>query len=316
MPIVSVIVPVFGVEKYIERCARSLFEQTIEDMEFIFVDDCTPDKSISILHSVIRDYPNRTQQVRIEKMPQNSGLAAVRKYGVSLAKGDYLIACDSDDYVDKEMYEKMYEYAKSNDLDLVQCDIEIVDDEKKIRTLTSQVINPTSEELRRMIIDGDIANSLCNKLVKKDVYTNENIVYPVAGMDEDNTMACQLAFFSEKLGYIPVPYYKAYYNKESMSRIPGEEQIRKRYEDALANSRIVVNFLTAHGYDSKSIAVIRAKIRAKNALWPIVKNKKYIKEWMNVYPEIDFEVLFNKRVSRNIRIKFMLVLSRLALLRH
>lgn len=313
---VSVIIPVYGVEKYIERCARSLFEQTFDDMEFIFIDDCTPDRSIENLKTIIKDYPQREPQIRIERMPVNSGLAAVRKYGVSCATGDYLIACDSDDYVEHDMYEKLYELAVKDNLDLVQCDIDVVDEKKVIRTLTASKSYLSSDELKNMIIDGEIANSLCNKLVRKSIYQNKVIVFPIAGMDEDNTMACQLAFFSQSLGYIKRPFYKAYSNARSMSREPGEEKIYKRYKESLSNSQIAVKFLTEHGYDNDSIAVLRAKIRPKNALWPIVRNRKYIREWRSIYPEIDLKVLFNQKVPRNTRIKFALVLSRLALLRH
>ena len=63
MPKVSVIIPVYGVEPFIERCARSLFEQTLEDMEFIFVDDCSPDRSVEILNKVVSEYPNRNVSV-------------------------------------------------------------------------------------------------------------------------------------------------------------------------------------------------------------------------------------------------------------
>lgn len=62
---VSVIVPIYGVEKYIERCARSLFEQTLDDIEYIFVDDCSPDKSIEILNAVIADYPQKIPYIKI-----------------------------------------------------------------------------------------------------------------------------------------------------------------------------------------------------------------------------------------------------------
>ena len=316
MPKVSVIVPVYGTEKYIERCARSLFEQTMDDMEFIFVDDCSPDNSIPILKRVLEEFSGRKVQTKIERMPVNSGLAAVRKYGVSCAHGDYLIACDSDDYVERDMYERMYDLAVKDNLDLVQCDIDVVDDEKVIRTLTASKSNLSSDELKNMIIDGDIANSLCNKLVRRSIYHNKEIVFPVAGMDEDNTMSCQLAYFAQSLGYIKRSFYKAYSNTQSMSRVPGEDKINKRYKESLSNSQIAVKFLTEHGHDNDSIAVLRAKIRPKNALWPIVKNRKYIREWRSIYPEIDLKVLFNHKVPRNTRIKFALVLSRLALLRH
>ena len=97
--------------KYIERCARSLFEQTLDSIEFIFVDDCTPDHSIEILKSIIEEYRLRFEEknytVRIERMPTNSGLANVRRHGIQLATGDYIAHCDSDDWVDTDMYRAM-----------------------------------------------------------------------------------------------------------------------------------------------------------------------------------------------------------------
>ena len=116
---VSVIIPVYGVEKYIARCAHSLFSQTMrEGIEFIFIDDCTPDRSIDILCEVLEQYPHRKAQTRIVKMPTNSGLPAVRRHGIQLAKGDYIIHCDSDDWVDIRMYETMYRKAMEENADI------------------------------------------------------------------------------------------------------------------------------------------------------------------------------------------------------
>ena len=64
MPKVSIIIPVYGVEKYIERCSRSLFEQTLDDLEYLFIDDCTPDKSIDVLKNILEEYPNRKKSGR------------------------------------------------------------------------------------------------------------------------------------------------------------------------------------------------------------------------------------------------------------
>ena len=311
MPKVSVIVPVYGVEKYIERCARSLLAQTLDDIEFIFIDDCSPDKSIEILREVVNEFPIRINQVRIERMPKNSGLAAVRKYGVSLALGDYIIACDSDDFMDTHMYEAMYNEAVRNELDLVQCDIDLVDDSGVIRTLTSPIDAPSSQVLKDMIIDGNIAASLCNKLVKRTIYQSEGVTFPVAGMDEDNTMSCQLAYYSGKLGYIKQSYYKAYSNMESMSRIPGKEQVLKRYKEALDNSKIAIDFLILHGYNSNSIAVIRAKMRPKITLWPLTYDKECYSIWKETYSETNTHILCDGRIPMKIKIKFFLALTRL-----
>ena len=90
-PLVSVIVPIYGVEPYIEKCARSLFEQSLENMEFIFVNDCTPDKSVEILRQVIEDYPRRYLQIQIIEHEENRGLAMARNSGLLIAKGEYII---------------------------------------------------------------------------------------------------------------------------------------------------------------------------------------------------------------------------------
>ena len=94
-PFVSVIVPIYGVEKYIERCARSLLEQTIENIEYIFVNDCTKDNSIAILESVIKEYPHREHQVRIIHHGTNKGLPQARKTGLLNAHGEYIAHCDN-----------------------------------------------------------------------------------------------------------------------------------------------------------------------------------------------------------------------------
>ena len=95
MQLVSIIVPVYGVERYIKRCAVSLFEQTYKDIEYIFVDDATPDKSIEILEEVIARYPLRQKNIKIIHHPQNKGLSAARNTGV----GNYILHVDSDDYL-------------------------------------------------------------------------------------------------------------------------------------------------------------------------------------------------------------------------
>ena len=76
-PAVTVVVPIYNVERYIEKCARSLFEQSLANLEILFVNDCTPDNSIDIILKVLADYPQRKEQTRIIKMSSNSGLAAV-----------------------------------------------------------------------------------------------------------------------------------------------------------------------------------------------------------------------------------------------
>ena len=142
---VSIIIPVYGVEKYIERCAISLFEQTLDDIEYIFVNDCTPDRSIEILKDVLNRFPNRVSQVHILNMPYNSGQAAVRKLGIENATGEYIIHCDSDDWVELTAYEKLYKCAITNNSDIVFCDFFKSDGNKN--TYISRPVNVQSKNL-------------------------------------------------------------------------------------------------------------------------------------------------------------------------
>ena len=116
---VSVIVPVYKVEAFIGRCIRSLIEQTLQETEFIIVDDCTPDDSISVVQKIIRDYPERKRQFKIIRHDVNKGLPAARNSGLAIATGEYIFHCDSDDFVEREMLEQLYQTAKKGDADIV-----------------------------------------------------------------------------------------------------------------------------------------------------------------------------------------------------
>lgn len=95
-PLVSVIVPVYNVAPYIERCAKSLFEQTLKDIEIIFVDDCSSDNSIELVKNLASNYPDRLAQIKYVRHERNRGLAQARKTGLDIATGEYVAHCDSD----------------------------------------------------------------------------------------------------------------------------------------------------------------------------------------------------------------------------
>lgn len=116
---VSVIVPIYNTEKFIERCARSLFKQTLADIEYIFVDDHSQDNSIPILRSVIDCYPKRKPHTKIFQHDRNLGTLCTKLDGLRSATGEYFIVCDSDDWVDVEAYQTFYEKAKETGADIV-----------------------------------------------------------------------------------------------------------------------------------------------------------------------------------------------------
>ena len=120
----SIIVPLYNVGAFIARCARSLFNQTLcenERVEFIFVNDCTPDDSVDRLREVIAEYPHLQKDIRIINLPHNGGLFMARHHGIVAARGEYIAHVDSDDYVDTTMFEKMLETARGVGADMVWC---------------------------------------------------------------------------------------------------------------------------------------------------------------------------------------------------
>jgi len=261
MPCVSVVIPVFKAEPYIERCAVSLFSQTLDDVEYIFVDDCSPDRSMNILREVLSRYPARILQTRIERTPVNSGPAYTRNLGLKLASGDYIITCDSDDYVDIRMYGTLYRKALESGAALVQCDIAVQDGQTLLRTLSAPPGELTSDRLRTGIINGELSNSLCNKLVKRDLYHHPEFIFPTGDIDEDNAISVQLAYFADKLAYVREPFYKACRHPESITHKPGKEQTARRIQASRTNRRLIVHFLRSHGYGPLSRPVIKAWLR-------------------------------------------------------
>lgn len=118
MAAICVIIPVYNVEEYIERCVRSLLNQTFKDVEMIFIDDCSTDNSIKIL----KEYANKDSRIKIFCLEKNSGAAIARNKGLEVASGEYLSFIDPDDAIDLNFYESLYEKAKETNADIVKCE--------------------------------------------------------------------------------------------------------------------------------------------------------------------------------------------------
>lgn len=241
MPKVSVIIPIYGVEKYIERCARSLFEQTLDDIEYIFINDCTKDCSVEILEGILKEYKKRVLQTRIVSMSSNSGQAVVRRYGIQLAKGEYIIHCDSDDWVEPMMYETMYDKAKLGDYDVVICDYFISEGIGK-DTLVSANVPVDRVALIKAFFNNKVHGSVWNKLVRTSLYT-QVMCYPKDDMLEDLVLSTQVVYYSNRIAHISQPFYHYFVNESSISRAPSLEQLKKRFIQQQNNYLLIETFL-------------------------------------------------------------------------
>lgn len=306
MPKVSVIIPVYGVERYIERCARSLFEQTLDDIEYLFIDDCTPDKSVDILMQVLGDYPARKEQVVIHRMEKNSGQAAVRSWGMKNAKGNYIIHCDSDDWVDLDMYRVMYEQAVADDADLVVCDYCITDDEKILEERSCSEASNGRELIENFLYHKDVW-ALWNKLFRKSTYEGHNMIYPTGSMGEDMAMVFQMAWNCKKITQIKRKLYYYYYNQNSITKTYTVESCLNKYYQLKSNVDIVVNFISDKQLSKKLInqlAIFKNDVR-NTIIW-LVGRKEYYDLWRSTYPDITLTLLLNRRFPLEQKLKFVL----------
>lgn len=313
MPKVSVIIPVFGVEKYIERCVRSLLEQTLDDIEFIFVDDCTPDRSIEILKSVIEEYRLRFAEkkydVRIVRMPTNSGLAAVRRHGIQLATGDYIIHCDSDDWVDVTMYEKMYNKAIEDDADMVVCDYYRSDG--VTHREDTGFISKQKEQFIKEMLYMRTSWAVWNKLVKRELY-HPNFVYPKGAMAEDMLISTQLALFSKRISFFRDNLYYYYENPTSIVNTVSYEAGIRKFKQATDNAVLLASIiLNTPEYCKYREPMYYAMSFQKNLLLPYFYIAEAKDIFYRTFKGIEKKVLMNSEVSLKDRLRCLLIVSHL-----
>lgn len=203
---VSAVIPIYGVAAFIERCARNLFSQTLREVEFIFVDDATPDNSIDLLLAVLEEFPDRKDQTRILRHPENRGLPAARNTGLAAARGEYVYHCDSDDWMETTMLEKMYTAVREKNADIAYCDF-YLSFEKNERYMSNPRYETADELLRKGFLGGQMKYNVWNKLVKRSLYADNGIIFPEGHpMGEDMTMI-QLAAVAGNVAYVSEALY-------------------------------------------------------------------------------------------------------------
>lgn len=290
------IIPVYNVRDYIARCAKSLMEQTLEDVEFIFVDDASPDDSIAILKSVLENYPKRHKYVKILVHSENKGLPAARNTGLAKASGKYIFHCDSDDYMELDMLSEMYEFAEKQNADIVWADwyMSLSGSE---RYMAMADFN-TPEDAVKAMLAGGMKYNVWNKLVRHTLYTENSIKFPAGyGMGEDLTMI-KLFAFAKKTVHLPKAFY--HYNKTNSTAFS------QTYSDRhLVELRHNIDELTDYISDSfgnkydQELAFLKLEAKFPFLLSP---DRKKIKIWKSWYPEANKYIRHNGYISAKNRL--------------
>ena len=280
-PKISVIITIYNSENYITTCVNSLFNQTLEEIEYIFINDATQDNSIEKLHCIIGDFPNREPSVKIINLNKNKGVSNARRIGLENATGEYIIHCDSDDWIDKDMYERLYQKAKETDADIVGCNFR--HEFSDIQYDFHQQYSDSMEENIRRLINGKIFPSLCTSLTRRSLITGYNVSFPIGlNMGEDLFFNLQLYLHATKIvGMDWAPYH--YRHTENSSCV---QRTRKSIDSDIAIAGMIERLMKDQKMYDKYVKDIEfRKFFSKLPLMNDLNNRNNYQDWLNIYPE-------------------------------
>ena len=281
-PKVSILVPVYNTAPFIEKCARSLFEQTFEPIEYLFLDDCSPDNAIEMLQIIIDQYPERAHQTTIIRNDRNRGLAAARNTLIDHATGKYVLHVDSDDYIEQDCVETLLKKAEEENADIVVSDI--FREKKHATTIQKIRFSPDKTEYINLVLSSLSPSYNCGKLIKTHLYHEYHIRWE-EGLNvlEDYHTLPRLAYFANKIVKVEKPlYHYIQYNENAYTKHCNEQFLT----NVFAAIKIVESFFLSQEdairYE-KAISAFKLMTKINN-----LKNadRKLQQKILNLYPEI------------------------------
>ena len=194
---VSVIVPVYNVEKYLEKCLDSLVNQTLKEIEIIVVNDGSPDNSQKIIDKYTKKYQNIKAYIK-----ENGGVSDARNFGISRATGEYIGFVDSDDYVSLDMYQKMYNKAKEGNFDIVVCDLNYVYEDGRCVRIRSKIEKDTTNIKKTYV---NMYPCVWNKIYKRKLF-KEGIEFKKGVWFEDVDFLYKIFPYIKTIGVVKEPF--------------------------------------------------------------------------------------------------------------
>lgn len=196
---VSIIVPVYGVEKYIDKCLDSLVKQSLKEIEVIVVNDGTKDNSQKIIDKYVKKYPDKIKSF----IKENGGQGSARNYGLEKVSGEYIGYVDSDDFIEKDMYKKLYNKAKEKDYDIVVCGNYNVSEDYQNKNV-DVFINNYNTDLENIFF-GKMA--VWNKIYKRDILIKNKLEFKEKVWYEDLAFTLKAIMNSNTFAFIDEPLY-------------------------------------------------------------------------------------------------------------
>lgn len=286
--LVSVIVPIYNVEKYIEKCARSLLEQTYNNIQYVFINDCTKDNSIEILKKTLLEYPNRLENVKIVNHKTNMGLACARNTGIENASGDFVVHVDSDDTIDIRTIELCVNKAVEEKADAVIFGMRHL---MASGEFFEHVYVPENHQTYiKQLLTRKALVCMCGGLYKRSLYVDNNVgAIPGLNMGEDYSTKPRLLYYAKRVVALDLPLYNYnHINEQSYTRVFNSNRI-----DNLQKAiNVLSSFFSAQtDYDVYKDSLNAASLSSKVILlksWAISKSSKSdFRRIRKLYEDID-----------------------------
>lgn len=231
MPKISVIIPVYNTEKYLEKCLDSIINQTYQDFEIVIINDGSIDNSQNIIEKYLDKYQNKIKCINKE----NGGLSSTRNYGIEVARGDYIIFVDSDDYIKKDLFEQLLPYIQK-DIDLVKYKLIKVSEEYKE---LERVDGPSFDEVtgeegfNKLVFNDVLLEPACLYLYKRDIFIKNNLRFLENTYHEDFGLVPIILLYTNSI--VSINFYGYYYLQANNSITRNEDYTKtiKRANDLL-----------------------------------------------------------------------------------
>lgn len=276
---VSILVPIYKVEKHIEKMLDSLFCQTYPNIDYVFVNDCSPDNSMQLLNESIEKHNVAISKYKIINHFQNEGIAATRAECISAAKGDYIYFVDGDDWIEANTIEQMVFACNGGTIDIVGCDY-YKDYESGTTTYHHENYATSCNENMRRCINYEIATVLWKMLIKRQLF--DNFQFAPINIGEDYIVSIKLFYFAKSFASINSAFYHYVQFNQNRLSFQGKRSIL----DHVNCVKEIERFFKAEGIDDCDI-YHRLLLRKFNIKSNYVLNKYLLSKdtYVKTFPE-------------------------------
>lgn len=296
---ITVIVPVYNVQKYLERCVKSLLKQKYKDLEIILVDDGSTDLS----GKMCDEYAERYSQIRVIHK-ENGGLSSARNAGIEQAKGEFLSFIDSDDWVSEEYFSYLYTLMQQNEADISECDFKYIDDGGKLYNSPHDngecIVYTAKQAIKNLLLGNYIVTSATGKLYRRELFFQ--LRYPEGEIYEDISVTYEAILRSKKVAFGCRAHYYYYLRSGSISN----SAFSPKRMEAMQHLQYAVGKVNETYPDMKretQVALFRMAFAIWGEIEPSTDNKVYLKEMQRCVKESRMSVICSPKTSFKWKIK-------------